>query len=155
VNIVIQCDSLSFREFFSLKLFLFVVFRGQLGPSPISGIDNSSIHDFIMKKNVSERVPATPVDVVGHKRPHTKDESHYQHRCKNGYKNNAGSAEPPTMLETMSCSHTPEYHARLLPILSDLSHTDGNEMGKNNAKETCIVKDIFSHNLMLVCVCKV
>lgn len=131
------------------KIVTFVVFRGQLGSSPISGIDNASIYDIIMRTIGAERVRATPVNINGQKRALYTDTGISKALYKS-HGDDYDQADPaePSMLQTTSCSYKVDYHARLLPV------SYGYERVKGNAKEICIVKDICSHNWVLVCVCK-
>ncbi len=142
-----------------LKLLHLLIFRGPLGPSSISGIDNAPIYEFIMKTKAPEGVLSTHVNVVGHKRALNRDrdnnESHYMKPNNRDNYTQLDQVEPaePSMLQTMSCSHKLDYHARLLPNLSDLPQSY--ERVKGKAKELFMVNDICSHNWVLVCLCKV
>lgn len=134
------------------KLFFFLFYRGPLGPSPIEGIDKSSIYKFITRDYSTEYAAKVTQLVQVQKRTLSTDyddECLHRHRHKSDTFFKENVTVPPS-LPTLSFIKY-EYHARLLFIPSDASNKNGDKRGK--AKETCVVKDICSHNWTLVCIC--
>ena len=134
---------------FMSKLFFLLFYSGPLGPSPIEGINKSSINNFITRNHATECTVNAAQD-VGRKRTLDYDDEcpHGQrHKSHNFFKEDlADSLRLPTLSFVKY-----DYHARLLSLPNDSSHQ--NVDVRDKAKETCVVKDICSHGWTLVCIC--
>eukprot|EP01032_Pedospumella_encystans_P009620 gene9620-11313_t len=128
-----------------------VIVIGPLGPSPIEGIDKSSIYKFITRNNSAECVVNVTPDVRGQKRSLVTDyDDECQHRQRHKRDNFIKEDLVEPRLPKSSLGNMCDYRARLLCIPNYASHQNGDK--RDTAKETCVVTDICSHSWTLVCI---